>query len=742
MVMAKRLGNPEGGLGARRWHERFVTVVGVNAWAPEWYPDSIREFDADALASMVSACGAAVGATFQGFSQDHFGVSFFQTKLGHMHVNLASGRDHIYEYSEALHKRGLRFFAYYCFQDRYLWDRQPDWRQKDASGDDIGHVNFGDLCPNSPYREHVISRMSEISRNYDVDGWLLDMLEYARNPAGCYCSYCRRKYREAYGRELPVGPPEYSSEWLRLVQWRFKCIEDLLREIVTEVKRFRPSCVFTHNAFAFRAGNEWEAGEDFEQLFEYDDVVTNIPTWNFGGLAQSRFVDMIWKAGLYTRVFRGLSGKPVWMQFGRFPYDRDYQCQAEPEIALAAYSIISNGGCPFVIDNVFPSGVLDRTGAARLSRVLSRIKAETDWFEFDGELAFAAVLYSRSSHTWSDLAHPGESRYLRSFEGLCKALSEGHVPYQVVSERRLGTADLSRFKVVVCPESAVLDEEAVSALREYVRGGGGLVAMGRAALADASGTTRDNFALADVLGADFISPLNYTLSYLRPLREHIICDAVDGEVDYVAVRAGNGVRFAPREGSEVVALSVPPATQVVPGSRVFTYSVVDAPPHEHIKEAGMVATSFGKGRAVYAGTDIAGAYGVYGNPELRRLLLSATNWCGGGAPPLEVRAPMCVETSCYLRTNQVLVHLLNYGPMRGRLTPELGGAMVEESVPVAGIELRLRLGRGEPETVHYAGSDDALTYRTDGDAIVIPGVVVDTHCIVVVEFAGEAKSQG
>ena len=36
-----------------KWHEKFVTVLGVNAWAPEWYPHSITEFDADTIAAMV-----------------------------------------------------------------------------------------------------------------------------------------------------------------------------------------------------------------------------------------------------------------------------------------------------------------------------------------------------------------------------------------------------------------------------------------------------------------------------------------------------------------------------------------------------------------------------------------------------------------------------------------------------------------------------------------------------------------
>ncbi len=578
-----------------KWHEKFVTVLGVNAWAPEWYPHSITEFDADTIAAMVEEAGATVGATLQGFSQDHFGVSFFPSAFGHRHANLAPGRDHVQEYSEALHRRGIRFFAYYCFQDRYLWDRQPDWRQKDANGADTGHVNFGDLCPNSPYREHVITRIGEINREYEVDGWLLDMLEFARNPPGCFCQYCRRKYRESFGLELPGGRPVCSEDWLRFVQWRYKCIEELLQDIVAEVKKDRPDCVFTHNAFAFRGASEWASGEDYEQLFQYDDVVTNIPSWDFGGREKSRYVDMIWQAGLYTWAFRGLSGKPVWMQFGRFPYDRDYQCQPEQELAVAAYSVVTNGGSPFVIDNVLPEGTLDRAGAARVTRVLKSLDAKKAWFDYESEVTFVAVLHSCSSNTWTDLAHPGETRYLRSFEGVCKALAEGHVPYQVIGERGITKDALSKYKVVVCPQTTVMNEEVADALEEYVREGGGLVAMGAVALYGSNWVRRDNSALASVLGADVMAPLNHTLSYLVPVAEHTICAELDSEVEFVAVRDSNAVRLRPHESSEVVALAAPAATEVVAGQRVFTYSMVDTPPHKYVKEPGVVANHHGKG---------------------------------------------------------------------------------------------------------------------------------------------------
>ncbi len=125
---------------------------------------------------------------------------------------------------------------------------------------------------------------------------------------------------------------------------------------------------------------------------------------------------------------------------------------------------------------------------------------------------------------------------------------------------------------------------------------------------------------------------------------------------------------------------------------------------------------------------------MYGNPELRKLLLSSTMWCAAGGMPIEVQAPLNVDTACYVKGNNVLVHFLNYGPMRGRLLQNVGGAMIEEAVPVHGIEFTLKLGHRRVKDVKYAEPGDALTFTTSRDQLVVSGVTVETHCIVVVEL--------
>jgi hypothetical protein len=118
------------------WAEQLVTGMGTNIWAPEWLPESITKWDPDKLADSLAKAGVQVAFTFQGFSQDHFGVSYFPTRLGPVHRNL-NGRDHLREYIDALHKRKVKVFGYYSFPDKGIWEKNPDWRQLDANGVEI-----------------------------------------------------------------------------------------------------------------------------------------------------------------------------------------------------------------------------------------------------------------------------------------------------------------------------------------------------------------------------------------------------------------------------------------------------------------------------------------------------------------------------------------------------------------------------------------------------------------------------
>ncbi|HWQ55473.1 MAG TPA: alpha-amylase family protein [Bryobacteraceae bacterium] len=71
------------------------------------------------------------------------------------------------------------------------------------------------------------------------------------------------------------------------------------------------------------------------------------------------------------------------------------------------------------------------------------------------------------------------------------------IPFRLIFDKDLG--DLSRYRAVILADQESLSDRAVEQLREYVRGGGGLLATGRTSLYNDWRRRRNDYGLADVL---------------------------------------------------------------------------------------------------------------------------------------------------------------------------------------------------------------------------------------------------
>ncbi len=711
---------------SRPWYEHPVTGIGTNIWAPEWYPPSITNWDPQKLADSLVQAGANVAFTFQGFSEDHFGVSYYPTNLGPMHRNL-KGRDHLREYLDALHQRNIKMLGYYSYPDKGVWERNPDWRQLDAEGKEIGSSSMmGPICPNSPYRDYFLARISEIVQRYELDGFMLDSAGFDSN--GCYCRYCKRKYEDRYAVPMPQHHSGYDQEWQRFLRFRFDCMQELYVDAHRTLKRLRPQMLYTHNAFALR-GVAWNEGEDFEQSLLLDDIVTSIGEWtDYGPLGPTRDVSEIWKTGMLTRYLRNISGKPVWMQMGAYMYTRDYQAQPVEELKQQAYTIVANGGSPVYITNAFPDGRVDAVLTDRLAKILPEIAALRPYLESAEDLPFAALYYSRDCDLISDSLHPGQHHYQSSFQGAYEALMEEHIPFDICDSQSLSAERLSKYRVVIAPDAIAMSAAQAGILSKFVEGGGALIATARTSLLDSDGSPRPNFALADVFGADYENPLNYETSFVKPLA-NAICTGID-ERENIPLRHSQQVKALPRAGAEIAAKLMLPATEVVPG-RVFSFGE-DVAPGEVTRYPAALTHTFGKGRVVYFAGDVTGDYGSFGDPSLRKLLRNAVLWANDGPLPIETDAPLAVEVRCYRQGGRYLVHLMNYLTSQLRNWPNVGGAAAEDTIPVRDVAVRLRMGRS-PSLAHLASSKQAVPIEYNNGLASMRVAKLEVFDILVVE---------
>ena len=87
--------------------------------------------------------------------------------------------------------------------------------------------------------------------------------------------------------------------------------------------------------------------------------------------------------------------------------------------------------------------------------------------------------------------------------GMYQALIDARMPFEMVHDGQLDAAHIGRFKLLLLPNIAALSDGQCEQLREFVRGGGSLLATYETSLYDEWGERRADFGLADLFGASF-----------------------------------------------------------------------------------------------------------------------------------------------------------------------------------------------------------------------------------------------
>lgn len=149
--------------------------------------------------------------------------------------------------------------------------------------------------------------------------------------------------------------------------------------------------------------------------------------------------------------------------------------------------------------------------------------------------------------------------------------------------------------------------------------------------------------------------------------------------------------------------------------------------------AGVVESTFGKGKVVYFPMDITTAIFRWNEPCLYSLVESALRQVASEPPPAEVRAPSIVQAMTHQQGNRMIIHLLNDISSMGRTQNIKGESLIErtEVIPIHDIELTFR----NPALTTFTlvpGKLVLAPIRTNGLSIVrVPRL--DYHCMVIAE---------
>ncbi len=591
--------------------------------------------------------------------------------------------------------------------------KHPDWRVQTGDKPVTAEPKESDLgsrlgCNLGPWGDFLIEVCGELIEDFHLDGYSFDGNYH---PSLCKCPACKAAYRKERDRDLPdkvnlddVGYREY-------LVWRGDKLEDHYRRLQQRIKKANTDAVLM----------SWttNAGRDGHFLFSPRAMPTRLnrlfdlpmQEWwldetNIGGSLAPSF------GAAYLRCVVNdgpCASEPYLMSRGN-PYGTDsFPAHERLTRALLATTYGSALAMSFGWPGHDPAS--DFREIAQREKYLTRTST----------LPWAAMLVSeqtRQFYAYKEIA----DRFLSPLFGAFRAATEEHLPLQLINDWDVTEANLSRFAVLLLPNSAALSDAQIAAIRSFVEKGGGLVASGDASLCDELGRPRSNFALADLFGVSFkersktrneVARLNWT--------------------DHPLVRDAKLKKLVPGKS----AVFRGPQTIVSDPKKVDEVAIRMMPEGRHQPIPAAIAHSFGKGRVIYFAAGIDAANWSYSYPYYRRLLAGSIEWAAGGKPPIEVIAPMCVQATYFTQQEKdkrrLIVHLFNgIDTAANHGLPASDVPLREEIVPIHGVRVRFR--RDVPDRFHVEPGGREVKTQRDGADTIVTLPPLEIHSMLVVEF--------
>lgn len=594
-------------------------------------------------------------------------------------------------------------------------------------------------CNNSPWGDYLIDLLTELLTDYQLDGFSFDGNYH---PPICRCVFCAQGYLQDTKRTLPFKVDLDDTAYRQYLVWRGERLEAHYRKMQAGIKAVNPNAVImTWTVNAGRYGQLLYSPRamptSLNHLFDLPMQEWWLDETNLGSSIAPAF------GAAYLHSLAGASpsaSEPYLMSHGN-PYGT-HSFPAHERLVRSLLAI-TNG-------NITAQSLGWEGHYESAKRVFREVGLREKWLLNTQKVPHVAMLVSEQTRqfvAYKDIVE----RFLPPIFGVFRMAFEEHLPLDILSDWEVTPHTLSRYRVLILPNAVALSTTQVSAIREYVRAGGGLIATGETSLCDELGRPQTNFTLSDVLGVTYQGVVN-AQSVRTPLDVNF---AQTLSEEYWQKRVGvSALTWQPHPlftGSYLKQL-VPRSSVVFRGSAmriVPTWEgevVARFTPESDPKTSlpAIIARKFGKGRVVTFATGFDSAYWSYSYPYQRVVLANATAWAAQKPFPITVHAPMAVQATFFQQADtqgkRIIVHLWNgVNTTANHGLPANEVPLREESILVHGIQidfqgLTIRRVHAEP-----VGKTLPLIRNEKGMTIEVPPL--DIHTLIVVELGERVATQ-
>ncbi len=586
-------------------------------------------------------------------------VAYYPSKYGLQYrAKFLGDQDFFKRVSDAAHEEGLVVVARMDINraTKEFYDTHPDWFCRKKNGEPIMSNGRYFSCINSGYyKEFIPQILVEIIEKYHPVGFTDNSWKGLDRNTVCYCNNCKSKFKNDCSLSLPEAvswdDPIY-REWVR---WGYKCrLEnwDLFNE--TTRKAGGDDCLWVGMVHADPASGSFA---DLKAILSRSKIVF----CDHQGREESGFE----QNAVNGTLLRLASDEQVLVPESMANYvrgGRTFRLATNPKEETRLWIIegIAGGISPW----------FHHIGGSQNDRrqfetpvPMFQWHAKNEQYLYNRtDLANVGVVWSQQN---ADFYGRNEVREKVSlpWKGFCQALSRYRIPFLPVNAQDIGKY-ASRLRTLVLPDIAVMTDDEIEAVCDFVNNGGNIIVTGITATLDKDGVPSGNDKLWKLLGLSFTGETKGIFgtassnweayashSYFRlPNTRHEI---LSGFENTDILPFGGGIRMTNSTGPLKPLASYIPPFPIYPPE--FSW-IPEEEPDTHPLYAGTLP---GGGRAVYFSGDIDRCYGRALLPDHGMLLTNAVRWAANGTLPLSLEGPGHIDCKLYRQENRLILHLVN-----------------------------------------------------------------------------------
>ena len=437
------------------------------------FPAFVNGFDAASFAEKL----AGAGVDLVGFhAKCNQGFCYYNTSTGIRHPSLPEGFDLLGEVIKECGKKNIRVSAYFnCGLSNEDAVQHPEWSKMGMAGNilhpeiyDIGWITpyMRAMCPNTPWRQHLLGMIKEVRDQYPAAGFLFDSF----NTFPCICPHC-----VAGMKKLGLDPSNENDVILFAKRSTLSLAQDI--SALLEPKK--------NGLLTFFLGLSSKDNEELGSYLECECLPNN-PVWGYDYLP------------LFARYYRNLApeGTPILNMSGRFNTWGDFGSLRTTEaIEYDVFFGLANGMRPNIGDHLHPAGTLFDSVFDRVGEVYAKAKQYDPWFRDAENLVDLAVVI------------PDQLEKTPALVGVTRILSELKIQFDFIDEH----CDWSRYNTLILPDHVAADDRYRSLLQAHLEAGGKILATGRSGL-DANG---EKFVFEKYWGCRYAGKCSHDPAYFK-----------------------------------------------------------------------------------------------------------------------------------------------------------------------------------------------------------------------------------